>query len=1197
MSWDPYFIATHWFAGLLLAIAVLFGVWLLLRRQRTGNWSVPLGSAAGTAGLLAFGGVLLPPDVGIWVVVGAAAVLAGMIVVLVITGRWSGPLAIAVGGVAALGLGGLVVVPITDGLREAVVLARSVEFLQPWWLLLLVLIPIIILYSRRSLAGLGPIRSWVALGLRCALILFLTLALAEARLRHQSEYSTVIFLLDRSLSVPTEPDDSRPGVTVDRRWERIKKFINDAVELRGGQHDHDQAGLIAFGKRPRLELPPASVPRFNFNEVVGTIDGNYTDIGAAIKLALASFPENTGKRIVLISDGNENLGSAEEQARYAKQNGVEIDVVPLAAGQRNENEVLVHSVEAPSVVEQGARLPIRVQVRSFNPNLVVGTLTVKQISEGQSMDVPGSPRKNVTLSPGLNSFTFKQPLSAEQRSYTYEADFLPEFVVDETGKVLSRGLPGDRPQNNRATTHVVAHGQRRILLIEPKNGQHEHLLEQLRQAGKSKFDVDTIEVDKLPPEKDKMTVLLSNYDCVILANVPASDVAEGQVGDNVSGAISEVQQEVLRSNTHDQGCGLIMIGGPNGFGAGGWRGTPVEKALPVDCDIKSAEVGGKGGLVLIMHASEIAEGNRWQKVIAKLAINKLSSSDMVGVLHYAYVGAAGHQWHLPFQEVGEGPNRNRLMNIVESLAPGDMPDVDPALEKAFAALTKPEYDLVTRHIIFISDGDHWNASPAVLAKLRNNKITCTTVCITSHGQQEEQKMAAVAQATRGRFYSVKNPSNLPAIYTNETRIVSQSLIYERKFQPRRVFASGPTDKLPEQLQPLYGFVRTTAKPSQLVEVPIMSPPLTGGMEFPILAYWHYGLGKSAAFTSDARTQPGKLFWDRDWASSDMYSKFWEQLLEWTLRPVESRRLTMSTEHRDGTVTVVVDARDDKGHPVVDLKLRGGVTTPAGKVDDPRLQELTFEQKNSGQYVAQFKAEEAGSYFVSAQAVRTKPVKDKDGNIKGEVEEGFDSTRAGVTIPYSPEFADLESNTALLEKLRSMTGGQTYADDTDTLTAVAKNGDVFRPGLPSFYSLQPIWYWLLTIAAVLLLLDVAVRRIAVDPLHVMVVLQGHWDRLRGLTATRERVPEFFDRLRSRKAQVGETLQRDRAARRFEGEPSAAPAPAGAMDVPDTPPPIARAAPQRTSLAPQTQREEPADYASRLLKAKKRVWQDRDKDKEQ
>ena len=45
--------------------------------------------------------------------------------------------------------------------------------------------------------------------------------------------------------------------------------------------------------------------------------------------------------------------------------------------------------------------------------------------------------------------------------------------------------------------------------------------------------------------------------------------------------------------------------------------------------------------------------------------------------------------------------------------------------------------------------------------------------------------------------------------------------------------------------------------SPLVEMPIETPPM--GEEkrpFPILAYWQYGLGKSIAFTSDARSLQG-----------------------------------------------------------------------------------------------------------------------------------------------------------------------------------------------------------------------------------------------------------------------------------------------------------------------------------------------------
>src|SRR5205823_14845001 len=137
---------------------------------------------------------------------------------------------------------------------------------------------------------------------------------------------------------------------------------------------------------------------------------------------------------------------------------------------------------------------------------------------------------------------------------------------------------------------------------------------------------------------------------------------------------TQEQDEAMRACVHEQGCGLIMIGGRNGFGCGGWQETEVEKALPVTCDLKSLKIEGRSGLVLIMHASEIAEGNMWQKKIAKLAIEKLSPIDMMGLLYYD-PGNGDHRWHIKFQTVGEG--RKKMLGLVDSMSPGDMPDAEP----------------------------------------------------------------------------------------------------------------------------------------------------------------------------------------------------------------------------------------------------------------------------------------------------------------------------------------------------------------------------------------------------------------------------------------------------------------------------------------------------------------------------------------
>src|SRR5207245_728181 len=152
-----------------------------------------------------------------------------------------------------------------------------------------------------------------------------------------------------------------------------------------------------------------------------------------------------------------------------------------------------------------------------------------------------------------------------------------------------------------------------------------------------------------------------------------------------------------------------------------------------------------------------------------------------------------------------------------------------------------------------------------------------------------------------------------------------------------------------------------------------------------------------------------------------------------------------------------------------------------------------------------------------------------------------------------EFADLEPNTGLLERLRSMTDGRSYEEDVDALAEVTRSGQVFRAGAPKIKSLQPIWFWLVLLTGILLFFDVAVRRIAIEPLAVAVAAQRFWDRLRGRAAVKDTTPQFLDRLKSRKAQIGETLERERATRRVEpADASVGASPPSAHEVPGSSP---------------------------------------------
>src|SRR5581483_4677947 len=98
--------------------------------------------------------------------------------VLVASGRWWARLATGLAAAALLGLGGATLAAAGRGGTDAVRLLLRLEFTQPWWLLLLLLVPVIVYLSYRSLAGLGPVRRWLAIGLRSSLVILLTLALA-----------------------------------------------------------------------------------------------------------------------------------------------------------------------------------------------------------------------------------------------------------------------------------------------------------------------------------------------------------------------------------------------------------------------------------------------------------------------------------------------------------------------------------------------------------------------------------------------------------------------------------------------------------------------------------------------------------------------------------------------------------------------------------------------------------------------------------------------------------------------------------------------------------------------------------------------------------------------------------------------------------------------------------------------------------
>ena len=1024
---------------------------------------------------------------------------------------------------------------------------RSLAVGQPWWLILvpLLILPLV-LVSYRSLAGLGPVRRWVAIFFRAAVVVAIILAMAEVQGVRRNDKLATIYVVDTSESIPLEYRS------------QILQFVSRDSQKRDDRRG-DLAGVVVFGRSPSVESPPAPTEPNITMGIESTIDREYTDLGAAIKLALATFPEDVARRIVVISDGNENRGNALEQALAAKSLGVQVDVLPIDYAY--DKEVLVEKVSLPPDVKKGDTVNINVVVRASGPSK--GTLQVFQKdSDNKRMPAPGNEQPlPVELKRGVNVFTLKQ-LIAEPSFYTFTAEFVPD-----------EGAGDRRAINNVATGFTYARGIAQVLLIEGTRGEHAELVRALREK---QIEVKTLTApgvggggneggDPLPDDLAQ----LQPFDAVILGNVPKD-------------AFTESQQALLEANVHDMGAGLIMLGGENSFGAGGWMNTPVEKALPVDMQIKALKVQGKGALVQIMHATEIPEGNYWMKVIAQEAIKTLSSYDYCGMVHWAGQEA----WLFTIRPIGTG--KPFMLRAIDRMTPGDMPAFEGTLQMSLTGLMKIP-DAMTRHIIVISDGDPAPPSTPLLNRLIANKITVTTVAVAAHGNDPNAlgTMRDLAVKTKGRFYNVTNPKALPRIYQKEARIISRPLIFEspNPWVPNLKYPSEPISGLNAPLPPITGIVQTSPKESELVEIPIVSP-LPAEQPPPLLAHWTYGLGRSVAFTSDAGRK-----WAAAWPGWDSYAAFWSQVVRWAMRPVDNRNLSLNVRREDGKIKVVVDALDKDSQFLNFLQIQGSVLSP-----DLKRSRLELVQTAPGRYEGTVEqAETSGNYFVNLGYVGA-------GDVKGVVS-------TGVSVPYSDEYRELKSNPTTLETLASITDGQLLSwkrspDGRIDLDRTLEDVNSFRrDGMTQTpRGLTPLWPILLSMAAFLFLGDVAIRRISPDFARMRRQLLAQWEKLKG----REVAPpvEYMEKLKGRKAEVADQLDRSRAATRFEAPPAQS-GTTPTVDEPlltnladsgrpaDRPRPSSPSAP---GLAPTGPQPEAESYTNRLLKAKQKVWEEREKDRD-
>jgi uncharacterized membrane protein len=573
-------------------------------------------------------------------------------------------------------------------------------------------------------------------------------------------------------------------------------------------------------------------------------------------------------------------------------------------------------------------------------------------------------------------------------------------------------------------------GEGKVLVVTDARGDArdwESLVAALKQGGR------IVQV-RMAYEFPRDPLSLLPYDLIIIPNAPAD-------------GFDAVQLQALHDAIYNQGTGFIMLGSAQTFGPGGYHRSVVEDALPVTMDVTQKKILPKGALALVLHTCEFAEGNTWAKRIAKEAIRVLGGEDEVGLLDYEPFNG-GDRWVFPLTPAKL--YETKLVPLINASSPEDMPTFQNIMVMTLAGLKTS--DAAMKHCVIISDGDPSLPQPALLDQFIAEKITVSTVAINPHGGQTVDLMEGIAKKTGGRFYYPQDPSQLPSIFIKEAKTLKRSMLQNKTFNTQVEFPS-PILKGIEAMPPLHGFVLTTPKPRASVVLKV--PPdaeeaAKGDAPDPLLAIWRYGLGTTAAWTSDLAPN-----WARDWMGWEKYRAFVKQLATEVSRVEQRSDLTMSTfaAGSTGIVTVEDFAKDESF-----LEMKARVSGPHG---DAR--EVPLKQIGPRRYQGEFPLSGKGRYQVAAVGVGIRGSGEK--TVKRN-EQAF----GGFAVPYSPEYLRFKSNPIALKQIAERTGGRVLSPN---------DLDLFHPPRSTRESSRPVFDWFLIALACLIPLDVGLRRVQLD----------------------------------------------------------------------------------------------------------------------
>jgi Mg-chelatase subunit ChlD len=785
--------------------------------------------------------------------------------------------------------------------------------------------------------------------------------------------------------VIVDRSDSMPATAQSEAGEAVSLIQKDMKA-------HHRLGVVSFGRDAQID----SMPGARFSDFTTRTDTSASDLAGAIDLATRLIPSDGGGRIIVFSDGRYTGQSPHVAGASAAARDIAIDY--RCAQRRTTNDLAIDRVEAPSQVAPSEVFMMTAWVRSPVSQEISYTLSRSStpLATGTRI-VPA----------GLSRLTFR--------------DRLGDSGTGQYRLTLGGSTDDPIPENNTARALVSVRGSKPILYLSPR-GQT-GLSRVLRAGG-----LDVVAQD--PARCDWTLAGLSQYSGLIIDNTGADAIGSVGLG-NIAAWVEHV------------GAGLMMTGGENSYGPGGYYRSALEPVLPVSMELRKEH--RKLGLAMVVALDRsgsmmASAGGKTKMDLANLAATEalevLSDIDEFGCIA---VDTSSHTIVSLDPIKDKGRARDKILRIQSQ---GGGIYVYSALKTSAGMLAKA--DATTRHIILFADaadaeepGDYVN----LLSQCREANITVSVVGLGTPADSDAAFLRDVAKRGGGECYFTVDATELPRLFAQDTLIVARSSFIEditpiRSTAGLRTLTPLTFGQLPE----LGGYNLCYLRPEAMQGV-------VSGDEYgaPIVAAWPVGAGRVLCYTGET---DGKFTGPiGQW---DQVGMFYTSLARWVGgdEPTLPSSMVLTQEIVDGVcrIRLHLDPHTDvqrlSSAPQVTTVRDGGTGAPTSSHDT--------------------------MMWVATDILEVSIPMDGDETILSTV----DIPSVGRFVlppacaPYSPEFAPAAQRRGdeELQRLAHLTGGEQRMDWGGVWEAL--------PERPRRFALAP---WLLALAICTFLLEVFERR--------------------------------------------------------------------------------------------------------------------------